>query len=180
MNPRHVSLEGFRGWGWLAPACAVLLLAAAALHWGVSPKWQAQAQAAFSQAAASAQPARIAAAARPLVSSDEVLAALPSEAGLAARLSDLLSAAGPRNLRLGDADVSNPSNDLAGVVRWRVAMPVQGRYADLRSFLQAALAADPSLSLDQLRVVRTQADNPEVQAELVWSLHARKASARLP
>lgn len=184
MITRLLSLSGFRAWGWVAPACGVLLLAAAGLHWAASPRWQAEARDAFDRARASSQAGQPGAAAQRERGPDDALAGLPAVSGLAVRLSALLSAPGRHSLRVGDADVSYPASEVAGSVRWRVAMPVQGRYADLRLFLQAVLAADPSMSLEQLRVSRTQADSAEIQAELVWALHARtldaKVSARLP
>lgn len=181
---RFVTLPGFRDWAWLAPACGVLLLAAAGLHWGVSPRWQAQAEDSFERAAASARVVRVGdsagTATQQRESADSALAALPHESGLAKRLNNLLRVAVEHGLRLGDAEVSYPANDVTGTVRWRVALPVQGRYADLRLFMQAALAADPSLSLEQLRISRLRVDDAEVQAQLVWALYAATSRAKTP
>jgi hypothetical protein len=61
----------------------------------------------------------------------------------------------------------------AGLERLRVSMPLTGGYAQLRAFIDAALRHDPALSLDGLKLRRSSPNAAELEAELLWSLHAR-------
>ena len=56
-----------------------------------------------------------------------------------------------------------------------MTMPLQGSYAQIRGFIGAALLKDPALSLDSLKLRRANPQATVVDAELVWSLHSRKA-----
>ena len=62
-----------------------------------------------------------------------------------------------------------------GLERLRVNMPVTGSYAQVRRFIAAALAHDPALSLDAVKLRRASPMAAEVEAELQWSLHGRAA-----
>lgn len=55
--------------------------------------------------------------------------------------------------------------------RYEIALPVTGTYAELRAFLEAALAGIPVLSLDAVSFTRQRADAPRVRAELKLTLH---------
>jgi len=89
------------------------------------------------------------------------------------RLADLLEI----GLRIGLTPVRTEHrlsvDKAAGLERLRVSMPLTGGYAQLRHYIEAALEHDPALSLDSLKLRRATPLAPEVEAELVWSLHSR-------
>ena len=172
----------FRSWNWIPVACALLLAASASLQWGPSRQWQADSAWAFEQAAARAQPAQ------PRIENDPssglqevaVRPALPTADSLGERLRTLTAQLRQHRLRSGDMDISYPAEGAVGTERWRVVMPVQGEYVDLRAYLQESLTADGALSLDALRITRPQVELGAVRAELVWTLYARTTDARKP
>lgn len=60
------------------------------------------------------------------------------------------------------------------VERYEIALPVTGSYAQIRAFLESALAEIPVLSLDQVSFSKQNVSEPWVQAELRLSLHLAK------
>lgn len=57
------------------------------------------------------------------------------------------------------------------IERYQITLPVAGSYAQIRSFLEGALAEIPVLSLDQVSFRRKSAAEPRVEAEVVLTLH---------
>jgi hypothetical protein len=55
--------------------------------------------------------------------------------------------------------------------RYEIVLPVSGTYAELRAFLEAALAGIPVLSLDGVSFTRERADQARLRAELRLTLH---------
>lgn len=164
----------FRPWGRVGVTCGVLLSAAAALHLGFGREWQVAAEKSFEQA--NAQNRRpTGTRGRDVNAVQGLQSDLPDLDLMHRRLATLLDTAGRHKLRTGDTDVSQASGLAAGTVRWRVSVPVQGTYADIRGHVQAVLAADSAISLDQIRLLRAQVDATELRAELTWSLHSRAA-----
>jgi Tfp pilus assembly protein PilO len=99
--------------------------------------------------------------------------ALPSAEARQQRLADLLEI----GLRMGMVSARTEHRLTvdagAGLERLRVSMPLTGGYAQLRAFIDAALRHDPALSLDALKLRRSNPNAAELEAELVWSLHGR-------
>lgn len=150
---------------------AALLLAAAALL--LAQRWDARATALQAEARALRAQARPAAAAAVPVSAQQWQATLPGAAERQQRLADLLEL-GIR-LELSGARTEHRLATSEGLERLRVTMPVSGSYAQLRRFIAAALAHDPALSLDAVKLRRASPLAAEVEAELQWSLHGRAA-----
>lgn len=150
---------------------AALLLAAAALL--LAQRWDARATALQAEARALRAQARPAAAAAVPVSAQLWQATLPGAAERQQRLADLLEL-GIR-LELSGARTEHRLATSEGLERLRVTMPVSGSYAQLRRFIAAALAHDPALSLDAVKLRRASPLAAEVEAELQWSLHGRAA-----
>ena len=65
----------------------------------------------------------------------------------------------------------------AALPRLQLSLKVRGRYVELRSFVAAALQADPGLALERLQWRRDSADVDELQAELHWTLWQPPATA---
>jgi Tfp pilus assembly protein PilO len=68
------------------------------------------------------------------------------------------------------------SDGAAGPIRrFEIVLPVSGSYAQIRDFLQRALAEIPVMSLDQLTLKRESRNDGTVQAELRLTLHMVKS-----
>lgn len=78
---------------------------------------------------------------------------------LAASQQAFLDAAANQNLRIGQVDYSAESEPAGRFSRVLMRLPVTGRYADIRIFLETAMADQPALSLRQLSIQRdTESD----------------------
>ncbi len=94
------------------------------------------------------------------------------------RLADLLEISLRMGLNGARTEHRLSVDPVSGLERLRVNMPLIGSYAQLRQFIGAALAHDPALSLDSLKLRRGTPQAAEVEAELVWSLHSRMETPR--
>jgi hypothetical protein len=72
---------------------------------------------------------------------------------------------------------ANYRSEKAGrIERYQIQLPVTGTYAQMRDFLDRALAEIPVLSLDQVTMKRESRRDGTVQAELRLTLHMVKPS----
>jgi hypothetical protein len=157
------------GWPGLA-GVAALVLAIVAIVLG--QRWDAEAAALLAEARALRAKARPVAAATALpVSVQQWQAALPAAAERQQRLADLLELS--IRLELNGARTEHRLSTAEGLERLRVTMPVTGSYAQVRRLISAALAHDPALSLDAVKLRRVSPMSADVDAELQWSLHGR-------
>jgi hypothetical protein len=171
---------GAPGWAGIAGLLLALVLGAV-----LAPHWQARAE----QLHAQARSERIAAAdAARRLRSDPALATRnvptaapwPAATQRLARIDRLLALArehgvqvlgaqhapGARGaLRPADADA-----DATAPVWSTVTLPARARYADLRRFVAAALAADSALALDAVRLERQPDEGVALRVELVFGL----------
>ncbi|MCV2353694.1 hypothetical protein LNV09_05900 [Paucibacter sp. B2R-40] len=99
--------------------------------------------------------------------------ALPNAEMRQQRLADLLEIGLTMGLVGARTEHRLTLDTAAGLERLRVNMPLTGGYAQLRAFIDAALRHDPALSLDALKLRRASPNAPELEADLVWSLHGR-------
>jgi hypothetical protein len=161
---RAVSSLGMPG---LAGIAALLLAVVAVL---LGQRWDAQAAALQAEVQALRAKARPAPAAVP-VSLQQWQAALPAPAARQQRLADLLELA--IRLELNAQRTEHRLASSEGLERLRISMPLTGSYAQIRRFIAAALAHDPALSLDGLKLRRAGPLSADMDAELQWSLHGR-------
>jgi len=175
-------MTGLRRLGWPGGLGIAALLLAGLLELGLARRWEDQAQDLEAQALRlqgqlRRQQLQEAAAPAPLAPEQWLQRQLPSAQQREQRLADLLEL----SLRAGLAGSRTEhrlSVDAAtGLERLRVSMPVQGTYAQLRGFIEAALRQDLALSLDSLKLRRASPAAGELEAELGWSLHARSVAA---
>jgi len=157
------------------------LIGAAVLLLGPARSWEAQA----SVAQADADTLRARLRRQPVVvevpqeqaQPRHLVASLPEVSDRQARLGDLLTLALKQGLNSSRTEHRITRDDKLGLERLRITMPVQGTYAQLRGFIEQALRQDPALSLDSLKLRRNNPAAGEIEAELVWSLHARSVMA---
>jgi len=171
MKQRLNQLLKALGWPGLAGLAALALAAVAIV---LSQRWDARAtmlQADARQLRAKATPA--AAAASAPISVQQWQASLPASTDRQQRLADLLELA--IRLDLNGARTEHRLSTAEGLERLRVTMPLTGNYAQIRRFVGAALAHDPALSLDSIKLRRVSPMAADVDAELQWSLHGRAA-----
>jgi len=57
------------------------------------------------------------------------------------------------------------------IARYEATLPLSGTYAQLRGFLENALDENPVLSLDQLTIRRKRANDSNLEAEAVLTIH---------
>lgn len=173
-------MPGLRRLGLPGAFGLLCLLGAAVLLLGPVRHWESQASA----AQADADNLRTRLRRQPVVAEApqetqprHLIASLPEVTDRQARLGDLLTLALKQGLNSSRTEHRISRDDKLGLERLRVTMPVQGSYAQLRGFIEQALRQDPALSLDSLKLRRNNPAAAEIEAELVWSLHARSAGA---
>lgn len=169
--------------GWPGLLGLALLAAAAGMALGLTARWEAQA----SQLQADAERLQRQLRTQKLAATPKAEATTLTPAqwrlGLPAaelrqqRLADLLELSLRQGLASNRTEHRLTVDASAGLERLRVSMPVQGGYAQLRGFIDAALLQDAGLSLDSLKLRRSNPQTAEVDAELLWSLHARHPGA---
>lgn len=163
-------VQRFKALGWPGVA-GLVALALAALAALLGQRWDTQAAALQAEARELRSRARPAAAAPAAVSTQQWQAALPAADQRQQRLADLLELALRQGLQTARTEHRLSASE--GLERLRVSMPLTGSYAQIRRFIAAAMAQDPALSLDALKLRRASPVSAELEAELQWSLHGR-------
>jgi hypothetical protein len=154
--------------GWPGNAALLALLAALVLDQALTRPWRAQAEALFSEAAArprSPAPGGDSAAIDPS-------AALPPAQAAAARSAALRERAAQHRVVL-----TRSSERRADGGALQLQLSASAPYPALRAFVADALAADPALVLDRVRLQRPTAEAPELEAELQWTLLQARSTA---
>jgi len=116
--------------------------------------------------------------AKPVLSPDEAWQAvwwqLPDASRRTALQGLVLGSARDRGLTLSAVQFKGAPEGPAGLWRQRMTLPVEGRYADVRSWL-AQLLSEPALSLDAIDLQRTDVMGESVKARVSVSLWWRMA-----
>lgn len=179
MQWRPAALDGALLAAW-APAVvgALSLLAALVLGAALAPRWQAQAQM-QEQATQRERRAAAAAAVAPVAQighgRSTALADWPLAQRTPERSAALLQLARRHGLSVQRA---REQADPAG--HFQLGLSGQASYPALRSFVAAALAADPALVLDRLRLQRAGPTVAELDVDMQWTLLQRAAAAAAP
>ena len=74
-------------------------------------------------------------------------------------------------VELRTAEYRTAASDDARIERYQVVLPLTGSFAQIRTFLDNALGDIPVLSLDQANFRRARANQTQVEAEVVLTLH---------
>lgn len=93
------------------------------------------------------------------------------------RITDLLELAARLGLQARRGDVRSQPVGESGLQRVQISMPLEGRYEDLRRYLDEALRQDTGLSLDAVRMERRDVQSPTLQADVQWSLWMQPEAA---
>lgn len=99
-------------------------------------------------------------------------AGFPASALRQQRVAALLALADRAGLSIARSEFRHEMDREAGLTHYRLSLPLEGSYPQLRDFIESALRADPALSLDRVRLRRADAVQPRLQAELNFTLHA--------
>ncbi len=108
---------------------------------------------------------------------DRWRAALPPPAARQPRVAALLALAGADGLVHKRVEFRYSSDPALGVARYRVTLPLTGRYSSIRLFIESALAADPALLLDSVRLTRSSGLASDVAAQFSFSLLMRSEAS---
>jgi len=160
-----------RRWGWPLPAGAGALALAALLAAGLTPRWEAEAEAWRAEART------LRAARAPAAPPPEPRPAWPTAARSSDRLATLLEAAERDGVAVRRSQQRLEPVSGAPLQLLRVQQASQGRYADLRRHLAQALATDPALGLERLRLQRPDPQAATLEADLQWVLVQRSGAA---
>lgn len=100
---------------------------------------------------------------------ERFLAAFPPAAARETRVATLWALAQVHALEARRSEFAQEAVTDLPLQRYRLALPVNGSYTALRRFIAEALATDPALSLDGLRLERTDPTQATLQAQMQWS-----------
>ena len=162
------ALEG-AGWPGLAGALALVL--ALLLAGVLAPSWRAEADAGRQAAQRAARQAAQQAARTP-APPPPAEAPLPDAEHSPKRAVALLDLAPLHGVNLRHA---REHSDAGGQLQ--LGMTGQASYAALRAFVAAALAADPALVLERVRLQRPTPAAAELEIDLQWTLLQRAAAS---
>ena len=163
------ALEG-AGWPGLAGALALVL--ALLLAGVLAPSWRAEADAGRQAAQRVARQAAQQAARAPAPPPAPAEAPLPDAEHTPERAAALLDLAPLHDVNLRHA---REQTDAGGQLQ--LGMTGQASYAALRAFVAAALAADPALVLERVRLQRPTPAAAELEIDLQWTLLQRAAAS---
>ncbi|MDT7838949.1 hypothetical protein [Aquabacterium sp. OR-4] len=159
-----------------AAGCLALLVAAW-LALLLAPRWRAEAAVAGQALTLRARQAQPAATVPPPPGPAQRLhEALPPAALAAQRLTGLLALAQRHGLAVGSVHQA-PLLRGDGLHSVPMVWRAQGRYADVRGFVAAALQADPALVLEQMRLGRAGPAAAMLEVDLHWQMLQRAAMA---
>jgi len=169
-------LQQARAWGWPFALGVAALVVAAAVSMILAPAMRREVETASADADSAtrqaSRPADNSPAAHAIESGPErFLAAFPAADARQARVATLLELAGHHALEIRRSEFQLAKDKESGLLRYSVTMPLSGSYAQLRGFVEDALASDAALSLDRLRLRRASAAASTVEAELTWSFY---------
>jgi hypothetical protein len=89
---------------------------------------------------------------------------------LGARLTRLHALAGAHGLEFKRGDYRLAPGGERGLARYRMEVPIQGRYPSIRAFVSSVLQEMPTLSIEQLQFQRRNVADEQVEALVVFTL----------
>ena len=172
-----IVLEAVLGLGKPGLAGALLLLASLAYTLAaVLPArrdlLQAQQQAARAELVlAGVNEGRQAAPASPESRREVFYRALPAQAEVTQWIERIYDAAQAEQLSLAHGEYAQADVADTRLARYRIVLPVRGSYGQIRRFTAAAMAAVPSLGLDDISLQRASIGDADIDASIHLSLY---------
>ncbi|MFM9436585.1 hypothetical protein ACFDR9_003670 [Janthinobacterium sp. CG_23.3] len=166
------------GWAGAGGAAALALAALALLQ---TPALVARQQTLTLQLAAAGKAAAIAAALPPPGGADGVAAFyayLPAHDAIPEQLKELVAVARKSDVTLVKAEYKPQMEGNAAFLRYQITLPVKADYANVQSFIVAALQALPTLTLESVLFKREQIEAAEIEARIQFILLVKKPEAR--
>ncbi len=161
---------------WPGMAGLAALALAAVLVVLVTPRWQQEAEARLLVLSrTTAERAPIAVKPAPTSTAEVAASAWPSATASPRRAAALSALARRQGLELLQV-----REQQAFASHLQLAMNGRASYPALRGFVERALAQDPALVLDRMRLQRTEAEATVVEFELQWTLLHRSSPGRGP
>ena len=178
-NPRLALAESLRALGWPGLAGGALLLLAAGYGAAVVLPQQREVHA-LQERAGRAQARALSvrtggALATPVVPPAEAFyATLAGSDALTPQVERIYAAAAAQQLLLLQGEYARSEVPGTALLRYRVALPVRGSYAQVRTFAAAATADVPGLVLDEVSLKRNTVADAQVEARVQFSLFLAK------
>jgi Tfp pilus assembly protein PilO len=174
--PRLAATEALLALRW--PGALGVLLLVAAAGWGLAVLLPAQEPLAATElrlARAERRAAAIASGAEAAPQSaasrrQQFYAGLPAQHELTQQVERIYAAAAAEQLSLLHGEYTGTELPAAGLLRYRIVLPLKGSYGQVRRFAAAAAAAVPGLALDELSLQRQHVAEAQVEARLQLSL----------
>ncbi|MBA2961847.1 MULTISPECIES: pilus assembly protein PilO [Ramlibacter] len=175
--PRLAAAEFLRALRW--PGAAGALLAAASLAWTGAVLLPAQARLAAGQEQLARAERRAAAVRSGLASAPQSAAtrrklfygALPAMTELTQNIDRIYAAAATEQLSLVRGEYMGAEIPAAGLVRYKIVLPLKGTYPQVRRFAAACATGVPGLSLDDLSLQRQSIADAKVDARVQMSIY---------
>jgi len=101
---------------------------------------------------------------------EQFFAALPAQDKLTQYMDQIYAAAAGEQLSLVHGEYARAEVPGAGLVRYRITLPVRGSYSQIRRFVAAAMSAVPGLALDDLNLQRQDVAESQVDERVQLSL----------
>ncbi|MDP3824861.1 MAG: hypothetical protein Q8R33_25595 [Burkholderiales bacterium] len=171
-----------RRWGWPGALGAGLLLAAVFMAAWLVPAARAELGEIDAAADAARQRAlNLARSQRSVVTvvdpAAQFRAAFPPVQQRHQRLAQVMSIAASLGLEARRGEFRELQESQLGLVRYRLTLPLVGHYAAARKLVEQALREDAALSLDNLRIERSDVQSDTTRIELQFSLWMRPDDA---
>ena len=163
--------------GWQGMTGVVLLLVAYAFYIAVLEPMELRAGQAREQAGTPGQRAALNAQMReatlksPAAMLEKFYAFFADSQGVSGKLAKIHSLAQAGGLELKQGEYKLQRDKDARIVQYMITLPVSGGYTQIRTFTARVLSDIPTAALDQIRFERKLAGDPNVEAEIKFTLY---------
>lgn len=166
---RRLGLPGFGGAILLAAAAAGIVFAVLP---GIASRERAQQHVQRAQAqAAAVLRGELRIEPPPARQLDDFFARLPAQPAATSAIDGLYAAADAEKISLARGEYSLAVEQGTHMARYQILLPVRGSYAQLRRFIDAAIAQVPGLSVEDIDLQRKEVSATEVDGRIRMTLY---------